>query len=124
MYQRPEGLSDLMAPQMRCEGYGPAACRQAGTPAPGAGRPAPFLVLCCPKGSGLGHVTPGAFERKRFILLQKSSFLFLLPRCALAPASPLPAPAIELQWAGKHPVPSCSERWLWALGFGPQPANK
>lgn len=29
MYQRPEGLSNLIALQMRCEGYGQAARRQA-----------------------------------------------------------------------------------------------
>lgn len=40
MYQRPEGLSNLMALQMRCEGYGQAARRQAKKRVRGGGRPA------------------------------------------------------------------------------------
>lgn len=40
MYQRPEGLSNLMALQMRCEGYGQATRRQAKRRVRGGGSPA------------------------------------------------------------------------------------
>lgn len=86
MYQRPEGLSNLIALQMRSEGYGHAAPRQAGREKEEADLLILYLFIYFTisvaflKGYMQGHVTFWCLNKKKeFILLQNVPFfLFFL----------------------------------------------
>lgn len=70
MYQRPEGLSRLIAPQMRPEECGHAAGR-AERRREARGSPRVCLYHFFPKGYMQGHVTfRGLNKKKKIILLQ------------------------------------------------------
>lgn len=85
MYQRPEGLSHLIAPQMRPEERGHAAGRAERRREEGGSPRAPFFTISVAflKAYMQGHVTFRGLNKKKkkeFILLQNVLF-FLLSLC-------------------------------------------